>query len=296
MNLPARFSTCFALHLWVLWLGLMVKELRADDVPVAPIIPVKIAGDRDAYLLKNERVQVWVVPDLGGVADIRFLNSTNLLSSVLRSDPVPAAQREILQKATPKVEGIELPVWGKRAWKNADGSQVAMITRTYGAPLHLRVMHTVRLEPNANTVEMEWRYTALSPSQHARVPFLTLQTSNTSSWIWPQKNGTTPCPGFVQDPAPPEKNTQLTQVYSLHNDTLCAWTFQWLDGTEDAAKATGTIVASERKRLTKTSSLTVRESKPSKLVPQGWTRQVFLTLELHALPRADAQLCELLRP
>jgi hypothetical protein len=54
--------------------------------------------------------------------------------------------------------------WACSAWTDAEGAQCAMLSRDYGAPLHIQVSRRFRLEPGATRLTVQQRIERLAPS------------------------------------------------------------------------------------------------------------------------------------
>jgi hypothetical protein len=155
--------------------------------PVEPIRSAPFLGWEQAIRLQNERLEAILVPALGRVVHLAPRNGLNLL----RLDPAlqgqvppandpffniggdwlwPVAQarwKELSANGTnwpPPAVLAEHP-WENSAWTDAEGAACALLSREYGAPLHIQVSRLFRLEPGAARLTVRQRIERRAPSE-----------------------------------------------------------------------------------------------------------------------------------
>jgi hypothetical protein len=156
------------------------------DVPVAPIKATVFRGWTNTYKLNTEHLTVIVVPDTGRLSFIGPNAELNLLrldeglagQGFPETDDGnwrnfggdwlwPVAQSHWASFQTndwPPSRLLDGTPWTGRAWKNADGVQCALLTKTYGPPLNLEVSRTIKVPPDQPhfTIEQRAERTAAS--------------------------------------------------------------------------------------------------------------------------------------
>lgn len=147
--------------------------------PVAPIPPSAFLGWTNTYRLQNEHVEAILVPALGRL--VRFASREG--ESLFRLDPLlrgksPAAGERFFniggdwlwpvaqarwaafsdngQDWPPPAPLADLP-WECSAWVAADDAACALMTREYGAPLHILVSRLFRLDPGSDALVVQQR-------------------------------------------------------------------------------------------------------------------------------------------
>lgn len=158
----------------------------AAPPPVAPILPSEFLGWTNAYRLENEQAQAVFVPEIGRLAFFALRQGT----SPFRLDkgrqgrlpspgerffniggdwlwPVAQARWGLLsgngQDWPPPAVLADRP-WDCSAWTDADGSPCVLLTREYGAPLHIQVSRRFRLEPDAAALVVKQSIERTAPS------------------------------------------------------------------------------------------------------------------------------------
>ncbi len=155
-------------------------------VPVAPISAIEYEGWSNAFRLHNDVIQVVIVPEIGRIVQFGFLEGDNVLrldehllgQTGADADPGewlnfggdwlwPVAQtrwpdfQDGIWPPSPLLDGRP---WSGRAWRTEDGSQHCLISRDFGAPLHVRVSRTIRLDPTNMHISVRQRIERLEPS------------------------------------------------------------------------------------------------------------------------------------
>ena len=155
--------------------------------PVAPILPTDFLGWTNAYRLQNDQAVAILVPDVGRLVLFSPLQG----SSPFRIEPSlqgqvppegerffnmggdwlwPVSQARWAGFSTdgkdwpPPAVLADLP-WNCSAWTDADGVPCALLTREYGAPLHILVSRLFRLEPGSTTLVVRQRIERTAPSE-----------------------------------------------------------------------------------------------------------------------------------
>ena len=166
--------------------GVQAASAATAPVPVAPISAIEYLGWSGAYRLRNDEIQVVIVPEIGRIVHIGFLEGENLLRldehlhgrTGAAAEPGewlnfggdwlwPVAQsrwsdfQEGIWPPSPFLDGRP---WSGRAWRTEDGSQHCLISRDFGAPLHVRVSRTIRLDPTNMHISVRQRIERLESS------------------------------------------------------------------------------------------------------------------------------------
>jgi len=155
--------------------------------PVAPIPPTEFLGWTNAYSLQNKRACAVLVPAIGrlvhfaprkGVSPFR-LEPSMQGQTLPEGEPFfniggdwlwPVSQARWASFSGTKKDWpppaplADLP-WACSAWTDADGAQCAMLTRDYGAPLHILVSRLFRLEPDSTRLVVQQRIERTAPSE-----------------------------------------------------------------------------------------------------------------------------------
>lgn len=138
-----------------------------QDVPVAPISATSCEAWTNAFLLDNGALEVKIVPDVGRITSISVKDNRNLLRlDESNAGRVPGADNSewwnlggdwlwpvaqsrwtlIREQDWPPPPVLATRPWEGRAWKNAAGAQCCLLTREYGAPLHIKVTRLIKLD------------------------------------------------------------------------------------------------------------------------------------------------------
>ncbi len=192
LRLTLRMKTR-AIHIAIiagLYCGLILHSGKTvadtDPVPVAPINAVEYGGWPNAFVLRNEHILVVIVPEIGRITHLGFLNKDNVLrhdedligqqgETDISEDwlnhggdwiwPVAQSRWPDFQEGhwppSPLLEGQP---WSGRAWRTEDGSLHCLITRDFGEPLQVRVSRTFRLAPSHTHVTVRQRIKRLESS------------------------------------------------------------------------------------------------------------------------------------
>ncbi len=126
--------------------------VRADNVPVAPLLPDQSESGGPVYTLETRSLQVTIVPSEGGITSLRLWGEEELLKSPLRIEPT-------LQN-TPSTS--EVP-WESRGWRTYEGNQVVMLTRSLGPPLSCRIIQLIELPAEGTHLRVTTRITGTGP-------------------------------------------------------------------------------------------------------------------------------------
>ena len=154
--------------------------------PVAPILPSEFLGWPESYRLQNDRAEAILVPAIGRLVHFAPLQA----QSLLRRDPAlqgrtplagerffniggdwlwPVSQARWASFSAdgkdwpPPAPLADLP-WNCSAWTDADGAPCALLSREYGAPLHIQVSRLFRLEPGSAALTVRQRIERTAPS------------------------------------------------------------------------------------------------------------------------------------
>lgn len=158
----------------------------ADPVPVAPIAAVDFQGWSNAFRLANATMEVVLVPEIGRIASLGWRDEPNLLrldesllgqtGDTVESDdwinfggdwiwPVAQERWPLFQEGNwPPSRLLDGRSWTGRAWRTADDTLHSLITEDFGAPLHVRVHRTVRMEQDRPELVIRQRMERLEPS------------------------------------------------------------------------------------------------------------------------------------
>ncbi len=150
-----------------------------SDIPVEPIMPSVFAGWTNALRLKNDKVEVIIVPEIGRIAQVLYEGSNeifNLDPKLLGYVPGkagnaawfnfggdwfwPVAQSRWISFAgkdwpPPPVLG-DIP-WEVSAWKCAEGALCCQLSREYGPPLFLKASRLIKLGVNDARITIRQR-------------------------------------------------------------------------------------------------------------------------------------------
>ena len=193
-----RSGCCGRSLLGGLWIGLWAlagpsPSLAAGNgdtplpaVPVAPILPGSHLGWTQAYRLQNEQVDAVLVPALGRLVHFSAREGENLLrldpalqgKTPPENDPFfniggdwlwPVAQDRwtaLSEKGRnwPPPPPLSHGPWNGSAWTDAEGASCALLSREYGAPLHIQVSRLFRLDPSSSALIIQQRIERTAPS------------------------------------------------------------------------------------------------------------------------------------
>ena len=280
-----RFSSLFLLSL--MGIGCLVG--RADDIPVAPLPRVVLANGRMGFRLQNERLEVVVDPEAGGVVAVSHRGGTNLLRGTVHTSPIGGD----LPEPEPLPLELELdsgpiPRWQARGWITGEGTRVVMLTQSFSAPVHMRVTRIVQLPAEGSRVLWSTRMTALAPTDVERTPLTTWtpRFEDASVWTIPADPGgmDETCGPWLRTPSLPDTPFAPQLAVELP-ETLAMWRSSW--ELEDSGPLSA--MAS-----TRDGDILCRPVLPPDLPPQGWTLVHELTLTLHPLTE-DQTACDVLR-
>jgi hypothetical protein len=157
----------------VLLMLALATMARGQDagLPIAPILPEAALDSTNAYRLRNNAMEVIVLPDIGRIAYVGIGTNDNLF----RLDTRAAGEFAnfggdwfwpVAQSRWPAFNGgrdwpppalLEKRPWRGRAWRTDDGGRVCLLRNEYGAPLHIRVSRRIRLEPDVARVRIDQR-------------------------------------------------------------------------------------------------------------------------------------------
>ncbi len=156
------------------------NNTRDEPVPIAPIAPIDYEGWTNAYRLRNDVLEVVVIPEIGRIAHLGFRGEQNVLrlDETLHGQPARSEEAEdewrnfggdwiwpVAQNHWPDFQDGDWPPsrildgvpWTGRAWRTEDESQYALFSRDYGEPLHIRVTRTIRLDPTNSSISVRQR-------------------------------------------------------------------------------------------------------------------------------------------
>ena len=158
----------------------------AAPPPVSPILPTDFLGWTNTYRLQNDRAVAILIPTVGRLVHFSSLQG----SSPFRIEPTlqgqippegepffnmggdwlwPVSQARWASFSSdgkdwpPPAILADLP-WNGSAWTDAEGVPSALLTREYGAPLHILVSRLFRLEPGSTTLTVQQRIERTAPS------------------------------------------------------------------------------------------------------------------------------------
>ncbi len=155
------------------------QSVTNTDVPVAPLPAVAFNGWTNAFKFRNAAVEMVIAPDVGRMVYLAPAGGANLL----RLDenlmghtptgqateswinyggdwfwPVPQSRwADFNKKDWPPPPVLAEKPWTATAWKGADGSQNCLLSRTYGAPLHIKASRLFRLENGKPVITVRQR-------------------------------------------------------------------------------------------------------------------------------------------
>lgn len=155
----------------------------SDPVPVAPVEPTSYRGWERAFVLENDAMRVVLAPETGRLIHLGFAGEDNLLRVDEPALPPQSQASEwvnaggdwvwpVAQPHWTQFEGVTWPPpplfdsapWSGRAWRSEDDSLNGFMSREYGAPLHVRLSRSVRLDPGAARVVIHQRMERLADS------------------------------------------------------------------------------------------------------------------------------------
>ncbi len=178
--------------------------------PVAPIAPTDFLGWTNAYQLQNDRATAIVVPAVGRLVHFSSLQESSpfRLEPTLQGQIPPEGERFFnmggdwiwpvsqARWASFSSDGKDWPPpavladlpWNCSAWTDADGVPCALLTREYGAPLHILVSRLFRLEPHSTTLVVQQRIERLAPSDIPVVLWNISQIAQAEHIVLPVEN------------------------------------------------------------------------------------------------------------
>ena len=159
----------------------------AAPPPVAPILPSEFLGWTNAFRLANDQAEAVLVPDIGRLVHFAPRPGTSpfRLDPALQGQTPPAGERffnlggdwfwPVAQARWAALSGdgqdwpppaalADLP-WTCSAWTDAGGAQCALMTREYGAPLHILASRLFRLEPGSAALVVQQRIERTAASE-----------------------------------------------------------------------------------------------------------------------------------
>lgn len=160
----------------------------ATPPPVAPISASEFLGWTNAFRLQNDRAEAVFVPAIGRLVHFALRQGD---ASPFRLEPAlhgktPAAGENFFNvggdwlwpvaqarwanfsadgKDWPPPEALADLPWTGSAWTDAEGAPCALMTRDYGAPLHIQVSRLFRLEPDSAALTVQQRIERTAPSE-----------------------------------------------------------------------------------------------------------------------------------
>ena len=156
------------------------------STPVAPIRPAERLGWSETYALENGKASAVIVPAIGRLVSFSSADVPSLFRidewcrGKLPSNPGDFFNAggdwiwPVAQSRWPSFSGSgnDWPPpavmadgpWDCSAWEDAEGAKCAMLTRKYGAPLHIIVSRLFRLEPDSAELVVRQRIERTEPS------------------------------------------------------------------------------------------------------------------------------------
>ena len=156
------------------------------STPVAPIRPAERLGWSETYALENGQASAVIVPAIGRLVAFSSADVPSLFRidewcrGKLPSNPGDFFNAggdwiwPVAQSRWPSFSGSgnDWPPpavmadgpWDCSAWEDAEGAKCAMLTRKYGAPLHIIVSRLFRLEPDSAELVVRQRIERTEPS------------------------------------------------------------------------------------------------------------------------------------
>ena len=154
-------------------------EDKGDDVPVAPIESTAFAGFTNALQLANDQLHIVIVPAIGRIIHVGPSATNNMLHfNKNLAGKLPPEEDDgqwlnyggdwlwpVAQSRWPDFQEGEWPPsrlldgmpWDGRAWKCADGTLSCLLTREFGAPLHVKVSRLIKLPPDQDHFSIHQR-------------------------------------------------------------------------------------------------------------------------------------------
>lgn len=151
----------------------------AAPPPVAPILPSEFLGWTNALRLENDQVEAVVVPAIGRLIHFapRDGQSPLRLERALQGRPPSEGESffniggdwlwPVAQARWPgfSADGRNWPPppmmadmpWTGSAWKDSEGVQCVLLSREYGAPLHIKVSRLFRLASDSAALVVQQR-------------------------------------------------------------------------------------------------------------------------------------------
>lgn len=156
--------------------------------PVAPVPASEFRGWTNAYRLQNDRAEAIFVPAIGRLVHFAlrqdgaspFRIETSLQGKTPTEGetffnvggdwlwPVAQARWPALSangKDWPPPEALADQAWTCSAWTDAEGTPSVLLTRAYGAPLHIQVSRLFRLESDSAALTVQQRIERTAPSE-----------------------------------------------------------------------------------------------------------------------------------
>lgn len=150
----------------------------AAGMPSRPLAATTVHGHTNAFVLRNDRIEVVILPSLGRIATLRLIDGENLVrfDGDLASRHIEGSADEwrnfggdwiwpVSQAHWGRLFGLNWPPqpfidglpWTGNAWVGGDGSQSCRVSIDIGAPLHVRLQRTFRIDPGSSVVTIRQR-------------------------------------------------------------------------------------------------------------------------------------------
>jgi len=169
----------------------------ADDLPVAPIVPVTNDGMRVCLRLATASATVEVDLGSGRVTAFTPADGTNVLAGGpaeagrppfggLWIWPAPEESWPVLRRegAAPE-RAFESAGWTATAWRTRHGAAMARLTRSLGAPLHVTETRRLRVSPYAATLTVVVRLERTAASSIPLGPALAVRLATPTRLVLP---------------------------------------------------------------------------------------------------------------
>ncbi|MGA0334523.1 MAG: hypothetical protein ACO3NW_11280 [Kiritimatiellia bacterium] len=223
------------LRSFLLCLGLLTAIAGpADDVPIAPLGMEQVAPWGEVYTLEAKMLRLVISPETASVVSLQHRISGEWLEAPLRCRAFSEAPRDLQQTD-----------WESRAWRTSEGRQLVMLSRSFGPPLSLRIVHLIELNPEGTGFTQRTRITGTGPGdQSLLTPLLE---------------------------APLRRPSELREgphaLFLRYEGIICSWQADWrIESPEQPLESSFGAGTKENSLL-----LSSQPLPPYPLPPQGWT-------------------------
>jgi hypothetical protein len=200
-----------------------------EGIPVSPIAPVVCFGHTNALVIRNQMLEVTVLPALGRIAGLRFGGLDNVvrfddaLAHAAANGTAHAGWRNyggdwlfvVPQAHWPRLFGERWPPppfldglpWRGHAWSNADRTQNIQLQLELGEPVHARIQRHLRIDPETATLTIRQRIERTAASTIPLTLWNISQVPGARRVLMPVENDSLFADGYsILDFGPPPSN------------------------------------------------------------------------------------------